>query len=202
MADDTDTRCPDGPMSELLALAGDDGQAAVARIAALLSDYPDDPRLHFLKGSLLAAQERYRDGRTAMAQAIVLAPGYDIARFQLGLLELSSGDAEAADATLQPLADAAQESALSLFALGLRHLARDNFDQAEALLRRGIEINVEHPLVSRDMQLMLAGIADSRAKIAADAHRPAPAPVDGEEDENLSAAHLLLQRYSDKSTKH
>jgi Flp pilus assembly protein TadD len=200
MADNT--LCPDEPLNELLALARDDDQAAVARIEALLGDYPDDPRLHFLKGSLLAAQERYREGRTAMAQAIKLAPGYDIARFQLGLLELSSGDAEAADATLQPLAGAEQESALSLFALGLRHLARDNFDQAEALLRRGIEINVEHPLVSRDMQLMLAGIADSRAKLAADTHGPAPAPADGMEDEDLSAAHLLLQRYSDKSTKH
>lgn len=197
----TETLCPDGPITEMLALAGNDEPAALARIATLLEDHPDDPRLHFMKGSLLAAQEQYADGCAAMRQAVELAPAYDIARFQLGLLELSSGDAEAADATLQPLADASDENALSLFALGLRHLARDNLDQAEALLRRGIEINAEHPLVSRDMELMLAGIVDARAKAAADTHHPSD-EAETDADAEVSAAHLLLQRYADKSTKH
>lgn len=200
-----ETLCPDGPLTELLALAGENELAALARLAALLGDHPEDPRLHFLRGSLLAAQQRYEQGRAAMMRAVALAPGYDIARFQLGLLELSSGDAEAADATLQPLAEAGEESALSLFALGLRHLARDNFDRAEALLRRGIELNAEHPLVSRDMELVLAGIADARTASAAIACRPAPTDGDaGAEDEqaDVSAAHLLLRRYADKSTKH
>jgi tetratricopeptide (TPR) repeat protein len=198
----TETLCPDGPLHEMLALAGDDEPAALARIETLLADHPGDPRLHFMKGSLLAAQQRYTEGQAAMRHAVDLAPGYDIARFQLGLLELSSGDAQAADATLQPLADAAGEHALSLFALGLRHLARDNFDQAEALLRRGIEINEDHPLVSRDMELMLAGIADARAKAAADTHRPAGGAAADDDDDDVSAAHLLLRRYADKSTKH
>ena len=201
----TATLCSDETLAELLALAGGDEPAALARIDALLETCPDDPRLHFLKGSLLAAQERYAEGVAAMRQAVAIAPDYDIARFQLGLLELSSGDAEAADATLQPLADAGEENALSLFALGLRHLARDNFDRAEALLRQGIELNVEHPLVSRDMQLMLAGIADARAAQGALADLP-PAEADtGTEmatEEDVSADHLLLQRYADKSTKH
>lgn len=195
----TETLCPDGPMNELLMQAGNNEPAALARIAALLSEYPDDPRLYFLKGSLLAAQKHYDEGRVAMRRAVELSSGYDIARFQLGLLELSSGDAEAADATLQPLADTPGEGALSLFALGLRHLARDNFDQAEALLRRGIEVNIDYPLVSRDMELMLAGIAEARAKEANEAHRPS---ADAGSEEDVSAAHLLLKRYADKSTKH
>ena len=197
----TETLCPDEPITEMLALAADDEPAALARIGALLADHPDDPRLHFMKGSLLAAQQNYAEGRAAMRAAVGLAPGYDIARFQLGLLELSSGDAASADATLQPLADRSDENALSLFALGLRHLARDDFDQADAMLRRGIEINVEHPLVSRDMELMLAGIAEARAKLAADTHRP-PEDTENNASADVSAAHLLLQRYADKSTKH
>lgn len=197
----SETLCADGPITEMLALAGVDEPAALARIEILLTDHPGDPRLHFMKGSLLAAQERYPEGRAAMRQAVQLAPGYDIARFQLGLLELSSGDAEAADTTLQPLADAGGGTGLSLFALGLRHLARDDLDQAETLLRRGIDINDEHPLVSRDMELMLAGIADARASGAAETQPPAgSAAADAHAD--VSAAHLLLQRYADKSTKH
>lgn len=198
----TESLCPDGPLTELLAVAEDDELAALARIAALLRDYPDDPRLYFLKGSLLAAQQRYQDGRAAMAKAVEIAPGYDIARFQLGLLELSSGDAEAADATLRPLAEPPQESGLSLFVMGLRHLARDNLDEAEAMLRRGIEVNAEHPLVSRDMELVLAGIAESRAKAAAQAAEPASPDAAEEDGDEVSAAHLLLRRYSDKGTKH
>lgn len=198
----TETLCPDGPMTELLAQAGENDLAALARLAELLDEYPDDPRLYFLKGSLLAGQAQYDEGRVAMRRAVELAPAYDIARFQLGLLELSSGDAEAADAILQPLADTPGENPLSLFALGLRHLARDNFDQAETLLKQGIDANVEHPLVSRDMELLLAGIADARAANAALTHRPDEGEAEGEATEDVSAAHLLLQRYADKSTKH
>lgn len=195
----TDMLCADEALNELLTLAGADEDAALARIAALLGDFPGDPRLHFLKGSLLAAQARYDEGRAAMADAVRIAPGYAIARFQLGLLELSSGDAEAADSTLRPLADAAGEGALELFALGLRHLLRDEFAQAAALLQRGIEVNVEHPLVSRDMQLLLAGMADATAANAALAQSPEAAIA--HEDE-VSAAHLLLRRYADKGTRH
>jgi tetratricopeptide (TPR) repeat protein len=205
MTDMTATLCSDENLAEVLALAQGDEPAALGRIALLLDDCPQDPRLHFLKGSLLAGQQQYAEGLVAMRHAVALAPGYDIARFQLGLLELSSGDAEAADATLQPLADAIDEKALSLFALGLRHLARDNFDRAETLLRRGIEINDEHPLVSRDMQLMLAGIADARAAQDALAESPPTVPDENARaapEEDVSADHLLLQRYADKSTKH
>lgn len=197
-----ETLCPDEDMTEVLALAGADEPAALSRIGTLLERHPEDPRLHFLKGSLLAAGQSYDEGRIAMRRAVDIAPAYDIARFQLGLLELSMGDAQAADATLQPLADAPGEQALSLFALGLRHLARDDFEQAGALLRRGIEINIEHPLVSRDMQMMLAGIADAQAANAALAHRgEGEAPAE-DSKEDLSGAHLLLQRYADKGTRH
>ena len=68
-------------------------------------------------------------------------------------------------------------------------------------MRRGIEINEEHPLVSRDMELMLAGISEARAKNAAETHRP-PAETETDAETDVSAAHLLLQRYADKTTKH
>jgi tetratricopeptide (TPR) repeat protein len=190
---DMDEMCSDELLSDAVAVAERDDKAGRARVAALLADHPADPRLHFLHGSLLAAEGRYAEARTAIGRSVELAPGYDIARFQLGLLELSSGDGAAADATLGPLADAPVEAALVLFARGLRHLARDELPAAAELLRRGIACNEEHPLVSRDMELIIAKIEESAAPPAA----APPAP-----DEPLSAAHLLLREYGANPTKH
>lgn len=183
--------CPDEALLETLALAGQDEASALTRIAALLEAHAGDPRLHFLKGSLLAAGQDYAAARSAISHALVLAPDYAIARFQLGLLELSSGDAEAADTTLRPLAEQDGGDALALFARGLRHLARDELDQAESLLREGIACNREHPLVSGDMEKILAGIEESRAKVAL-----------SQPEDSLSAAHMLLQQDAAKSSKH
>ena len=181
--------CPDGLLAEAIALAGNDDAAGRDRVAALLGDYPSDPRLHFLYGSLLAAEGRYEEGRMAMRRSVELAPDYEIARFQLGLLELSSGDAAAADLVLEPLAASQSETALPLFARGLRHLARDDLAAAADFLRRGIACNRDYPLVSRDMELIIARIEEG------DAGRD-------ESGEPVSAAHLLLQEYTTKSTEH
>jgi Flp pilus assembly protein TadD len=181
--------CPDDVLAQLVELAGRDEAGAIARIATLLEPHRSDPRLHFLEGSLLASQARYDEGRAAIARAVEIAPGFAIARFQLGLLELSSGDAEAADNTLRPLAEAESGDALVLFARGLRHLLRDEFAVAESLLRQGIAINRDHPPVNADMELILARIAEV-----------APAPA--ARDEDVSAAQMLLREHAAKSTTH
>lgn len=184
-----DESCPDARLAEAIDLVGNDDKAGRERVAALLGDYPSDPRLHFLYGSLLAAEGRYEEARMSMRRSVDLAPDYEIARFQLGLLELSSGDAAAAGLTLEPLAAGQSEAALPLFARGLRHLAQDDLAAAADFLRRGIACNLDHPLVSRDMELIIARIEAEGA---------------GRDDggESVSAAHLLLQEYAAKSTKH
>lgn len=181
--------CPDERLAEAVELVGSDDSAGLARVAALLDDHPHDPRLHFLYGSLLAAAGRFEEARVAMGRSVEIAPDYAIARFQLGLLELSSGDPQAACATLNPLAEDEAEAALPLFARGLQHLARDELGAARALLRRGIAVNREHPLVSRDMELIIAGIGET-------------APAGGEEEPDVSAADFLLRQSAAKSTKH
>lgn len=184
-----DQLCPDEPLAEAIALASENEAAAIARIDALIAAHPADPRLHFLGGSLLAAQARYAEAREAMARSIEIAPDYAIARFQLGLLELSSGDAAASDATLAPLAEADSDDALALFARGLRHLARDELGLAAGLLREGMRVNRDHPLVSRDMQLIVDRIEQGGDEA-------------GEPAEEMSAAQMLLKQHAAKSTKH
>ncbi len=177
--------CPDEEIAEIVALAEADAAKGLDRLRALRAGHPDDPRLLFLEGSLLAGIGDYREARATMRRAVAFAPDYEIARFQLGLLELSSGNAAEADMVLAPLAEAGSDEALALFARGLRHLARDDLVEAARLLRLGTERNRTHPLVNRDMALIIDRI-------------DAPAP----RETNMSASHLLLQEYATKATKH
>ncbi|HEX8527287.1 tetratricopeptide repeat protein [Allosphingosinicella sp.] len=173
------------PDERLAALAADEGTGA-REVEAELERYPDDPRLHFLLGSLLASGQRYDEAREAMREAVQIAPDYRIARFQLGLLELSSGRPEAAEACWDALAG--EDDSLALFARGLRHLARDEFEPALSLLREGIARNRDHPAVNGNIQLII----DETAAQAG--------PCD--DDTPLSATQMLLQQFAAKPTRH
>ncbi|HEX8669688.1 MAG TPA: hypothetical protein VF727_15085 [Allosphingosinicella sp.] len=188
-----DESCPQADLAAALEALGRDDAAGLAAVEALAVRYPRDARLHFLAGSVMAGQQRYGEARDRMGRAVALVPGYAVARFQLGLLELSSGDAAAAEAVWLPLEKRPEDDALRLFAAGLRYLARDEFEEAVAHLRRGIANNDEHPLISRDMQMVIDEAEAKRAEAGA-AAEPEAAPI--------SATHLLLQQYAAKSTKH
>jgi tetratricopeptide (TPR) repeat protein len=180
--------CPADLVADLVAVAGRDGSAGLARLDILLKDYGGDARLHFLRGSLLAAAQDYGGARVAMQAAVDLAPGYAVARFQLGLLELSSGDGAAALATLQPLEGLPADNPLRLFALGLQRLAADDFDQAIRFLREGVARNTEIPAMNKDMTLI---IDEAQARLNGQ----------GGDGEPMSQAHFLLQQYANKSRK-
>lgn len=181
--------CPPERLTELVKIVGDDDDRGLIQIELLLVDFPADPRIHFLRGSVLAGRQLYAEGREAMAKAVEIAPGYEIARFQLGFLELTSGDPGAATATWAPLHDLEPDHYLRRFVTGLEHLARDEFPEAISALRDGIARNPENPLMSTDMQRIIeeveAKLGDQEAK-----------------EEPVSSAHLLLQQYAAKPTRH
>ncbi|MFM2410187.1 MAG: hypothetical protein RL481_1015 [Pseudomonadota bacterium] len=189
--------CPDDQMTGLLAKVQADDQTGLAAIDQTLVQYPSDPRLHFLKGSVLAGIQRYEEGRLAMRQAIEIAPGFELARFQLGFLEFTSGMANEAFQTWTPFDTLPETAPFRLFATGLVYLAQDEFTECDRLLRQGIELNQEHPLINGDMQLILNEIAP---RLDA-AHEPGIA-----EPASASAAHQLLQQFelkdSANKTKH
>jgi len=167
-------------------LKGADAQG-IPRIEQLVEEFPDDPRLHFLLGSVLAGQRRYEEAHNAMRMAIDVAPDYALARFQLGFLELTSGDPTSAEATWGPLDQLVPGHPLRLFANGLRHLARDEFGPAVDLLRQGIAANTELPEVNADMQLIINKVTESGDQPAGEA---------------TSSTHMLLQQYAARTTRH
>lgn len=164
---------------DALVQALSDGEG-VEPIDAALEVCPADPRLHFLRGSVLAGDRRYAEAREAIGHAVELAPGYTIARFQLGFLEFTSGEADRASRTWGPLEALPDDHALRQFAEGLMRLPADDIDGAVARLRQGIEVNDENPVLNRDMQLLIDELLRART----------PSP----DDEPTSETQLLLRQ--------
>lgn len=175
-------------MAVLAAGGGDDDVAAVERV---LTRWPDDPRLLFMKGSLLASSGRAVEAHGTLKQAVTLDPEFAIARFQLGLFELTSGDAGAALSTLGPLFRLSQDHPLRRFVEGLTHMIRDEFDEAITQLERGVALNQENQPLNHDMMLL----ADQCRRLIGG--KP---PSDGASSPASSATSLILGQYS--KTRH
>jgi Flp pilus assembly protein TadD len=188
MKDEKMTLCPDEEMTLLLEAMQSDSPDEVARAEQLIDTYPEDPRLHFLRGSALAGMGRPIEAHAALSRAVELAPEFVLARFQLGFFELTSGEAGRALATWGPLDAMPQDHYLAHFVRGLRHLIRDEFASAIAALRAGQAVNTENPPLNRDMQLII----DECTPLA----EGAPADVD-----EASATSVLLGQFG-SGTKH
>lgn len=156
MTNETSPFCDDARMQAIVAATEADSQRGVEAIDRALAEWPEDPRLHFLRGSLLIGLRRFIEAHAALAVAVRLAPEFHIARFQLGFFELTSGEADAARASWAPLAQALPpDHYLARFVAGLEALIADRFADAIAALRQGIAANIENPPLNTDMALII-----------------------------------------------
>lgn len=137
---------------------------------------------HFLLGSEYAAAGDYAQAEGAMARAVVVDPGFHIARYQLGLLQYSSNRPQAALVTWQPLLEQNQMPWLSLFARGFAALAQDQMDEARKLFSEGLTAPDAEPAVCADIRRVLDALDAQSAP-------PVPAPTE------LTQAHLLVAAY-------
>lgn len=126
------------PEERLLALTQDMQSGApnpMERVEKLLAEFPDDPRLNFLRGSMLITDGRLIEAHRAMTRAVELAPDFAIARFQLGFFQLTSGEAGNALETWGRLDQLPDGYYLRCFVDGLRCLIRDDFPGHRAFAR-------------------------------------------------------------------
>jgi hypothetical protein len=183
------TLCDDQIMQELIqAMQTDDDQ--IERVDELLADFPEDARLHFLRGSMLVGKKRLIEAHRSLSRAVSLAPDFDIARFQLGFFQLTSGEAAEALETWGRLDRLPEGHYLRKFVDGLRCLIRDEFANAIGKLREGIALNQENPPLNRDMQLII------------DECQPLLAGSGAGADEATSQTSLILQQFTDRSNVH
>ena len=182
------TLCSDGDLQELIEAMQSDSADELQRADRLVAAYPDDARLHFLRGSILANIGRSIEALPALQRSVELAPDFALARFQTGFFQLTSGDAADALGTWGPLALLPADNYLRMFVAGLTHLIRDEFGQAVEQLRAGIAANEENPPLNRDMQLII----DQTSELMTSS-----APAD--EESGASATSFLLNQFTERS---
>ena len=181
---------PDDELGEAVAALEVDAEGAEQALDRLTAKYPADPRLHFMKGSILAGSGRSIEAHRALSRALELAPDFALARYQLGFFELTSGEPQKALGTWGPLLAEPEGSYLRKFVEGMAHLIRDEFAPAIALFEDGIALNTENAPMNNDIRLLIAECRQlQRASSARD-----------NEDSELSATSLMLDQLSGKRT--
>jgi Flp pilus assembly protein TadD len=190
----SDGLCPEPELNAILEGAGRGDPSGLAQVEAGIARYGRDARLYFLKGSLLASQQMYQDAQAAMMRALQISPEYWIARFQLGLLQMTSGDADGARETWSRLQDLPEGHYIKTMARGLEALIDDDFAAATSLLEQGVAANTEMPPINNDMQIVLASLKSrvtaNETQSASEDFRTSAEPV--------SAAHFLLNVFKQK----
>jgi len=154
---------------------------------------------HFLMGSEFAALGRMEEAEAGFSSAVLLAPRLEVARYQLGLLQFSSGRVPAALLTWQPLAEGAPDTAFCQWINGFSALARDEFDVARNYFQAGLQLNTDIPPMSADIQRVIAEIdkllASATAMPIGDSDLPSEATEAG-------AEHVLLSNYHTQGSLH
>lgn len=171
-------------IADLIGLMQTDEAAALNRVGALVETYPEDARLHFIRGSMLIGAQRNIEAHGALSRAVALAPDFAIARFQLGFFELTSGEPVAAQVTWEPLARLPADHYLRIFSEGLGLLIEDRFAEATDRLQTGIRLNTENLPLNRDMQLLI-----DECRSLSEGTGVAPEP-----DDDASATSVMLRQ--------
>lgn len=182
--------CPEDRLADIIATIQNEAAGASDQVSELCNEYPSDARLHFLLGSVLAGEGRHIEGYQSLKRAVVLDPDFILARFQLGFLQLTSGEADAALETWGRLDGLPDGHFIRSFVEGLRCLIRDDFAGAIANLTAGVEANDEVAPLSDDMQLIIQKCEEILGS------------PDGAENGEVSETSILLGQHFTSDRKH
>lgn len=169
-------------------------------------EHPADPRPLALLGGLLVNAGLVDVAEAAYVSALQRAPGFALARFQLGLLRLTADRPAVAMATWAPLEGLGEGDPLCLFKRGMESLTLDRFEDARRWLLAGKAANTTNEPLNRDMQMVIDRMTAANLLNqpgGAPAEEPAPAePPAGDAPARPSgdaSEHFLVSGYTQRS---
>ena len=139
----------------LQASQANDTQKSIGFIKEAFDQSPDDARMWYMLGTLYADIGIYDKAVQNMQKALEVDSKYGIARFHLGLMQLISGDQQAAELTWGPLDALGKSHHLCLFKSGLLKIADDDVEEGIALINTGIENNHLNESLNKDMEMVV-----------------------------------------------
>ena len=189
---------------ELLALglrasAAGDAASALCFFKRAVVRHPGQghARAHWMLGAEYAALHLPERALEHLARAVELDPAQPVARFQLGLLRLTSGDVEGAEQAWCRLEERPPGDPLRRSGRGLLLLARGRPTEARLELQAVAADPATDPALRRDLEALLGRIAgDAPGLTAAAAPDPDAVPGGPIPAEASIESHLALSAYA------
>ncbi|MBX3625344.1 MAG: hypothetical protein KF892_10055 [Rhizobacter sp.] len=191
----TNTQLPPVLQQAMQASSAGDMDTAMRLLRTAIHDLPDHPLPHFLLAAELAQGGKMEEAEAAFANSVLLAPAFETARFQLGLLQFTSGRVSMAMLTWQPLVELPDTNPFHRFVSGMAALAADRFEEAAHHLREGMKLNHDNPPLNTDMQMLLDRIAQHTGDTSKAAERD-------DEESAQASHHVLLSNYQQDGPAH
>lgn len=166
----------------------DQTDQAIAFLKRAIEIDPGNAKAHYLLGAEHAQIGLFDRAMEDMGRALELDADLDAARFQLGLLRLTSRQPQAADDVWLGLDRLGSDHFYVLFKTGLLHLARDEFAECLRCLRAGLAANSSNAPLNADMQKIIDQVQGLVSQSDTGAQKPA--------DEKEAAGHLFLNAYA------
>ncbi len=200
----------------LAASQADDGDSALEHLRVAMGIDPTSGLPHLLMAGEFADMHRYEEAEVSFARAVLLSPQLTIARFQLGLLQFTSGRVPMACMTWQPLAALGSDDPLARFVDGFVALASDDLSVARSAFDKGLALDGTNEPLRRDIARIVTEIDRLSAEGASAAVelRPAMAPqpdravgqgvveARSRDDAHSDAMHVLLAGYHHSGRPH
>jgi hypothetical protein len=133
-----------------------------------------------------------QEAEILLAEVLLADPARYIARFQLGLLQVTSGKAHLGVLTWQPLLELSEKNALRWYVAGYIKLISNQFETALDLFTNGLSLHQDNTALELDIRMTISRINETQ--------RTSSRELD-KSDENNNA-HFLISNYVGFSTKH
>jgi tetratricopeptide (TPR) repeat protein len=112
---------------------------AHARVDQVLSSYPNNPSLHYLKAQIYGYERNAQGAETELRKSLELDPNYLAAYSALGALFINSQQSDRAIAEYRKILELRPDNAMAYTIIGMLEDARKNYDAAADNYRKALE---------------------------------------------------------------